>query len=132
MIQPHTYHWASLVCCAIVATIEGIVDVVDPPSLERRFYEFVRISNRVVGVGTIVLSVLLFLRESWAFLGLTLCLAFSMAVALLTLRPEHHSAVKQRLISKAGMIWVFGLTLVTAYVIPIGLLTWLRPIFTAN
>jgi hypothetical protein len=120
-----------LVCCAVVTSIEGLVDIVDPPSQERRFRGFLLISNRVLGVATITWTALIFLRESWAFWGLTCCLALSFAVALFTCRPEAHPSVKQGRLSKVGMIWTLGLTFATAYVIPIALLTWLRPIFTA-
>ncbi|MGA9453228.1 MAG: hypothetical protein WBW41_18005 [Verrucomicrobiia bacterium] len=131
MIQPQLHHWVLLVCCGLVTFIEGVVSMKGGTSPEVRSYPGERIIDPVLNVGLMIFSVLILLRQSWAFYGLICCLALLFIIGSLIFLPsEAWPFVKRYGVSAVTSFWVIFLAII--YVTPIALLIWLRPIFTAK
>jgi hypothetical protein len=121
------YHWVLLVYCILVAFIHGMVCIIGGSSPDSRFYAIDRIVVRVLGVGSVVFAVLVFLRESWAFYGLVCCLTFSLIDELIPFRQD---VAASNLAARFPFAYMVFVTLILG--VPIALLLWLRPVFTTN
>ena len=128
MIPPESYQWFLLAYCALVAFIVGSLDFLGGASSDSRFYPVDRIVVRLLGVGLMIFSVLIFLRLSWAFYGLIICFALSIVESLLTFRPEVQPVAKRLPASTILKVWIVFQLLI--FGVPIVFLMWLRPLFT--
>jgi hypothetical protein len=127
IVHPALYHWILLLYCALVASFMGILALTGGAAPDSRFYAIDRVVVRLQGAGLVIFSVLIFLRQNWTFYGLTSCCVISIVESLVTVRPD---ATSTNYVQRHFSAWVAFLLLV--FGIPVSILIWLRPIFTAD
>jgi hypothetical protein len=128
MIQPKPYHHILLLCCGIFGLIHGILSLVHGSDAKSRFYRLVRYVIPLVGVASIVFSVLLLARRFWAIDWLIFLFVFSLSEELLTFRPELEPIAKRFGVFRLTIFHHMFVTVLLGT--PAALLIWLRPEFT--
>jgi len=130
MIHPTFFHWILLLGCALVAFIAGNLNIIHGAAPDSRFYAIDRIVVWLLGVGLVIFSALIFLRQVWAIDELILCYALSIIEVLVTSRPETQALTKKIGLFKYLIFWI--LFMVIFFGIPMVLLIWLRTIFSGK
>jgi hypothetical protein len=128
MLQPKPYHLIVLMCCIGVGMVSGILNLIYGSEPTSRFYHLGRYIVYLLGVGLIIFSALLLLRQFWAIDGLIVFFAFSAIESLLTFRPEAQPLAKRIGTSRVLIFWIAFVSVVQGT--PLALLIWLRPEFT--
>jgi hypothetical protein len=130
MPHPKLYHLIVLLCCAAIGLIQGIHDLIHHPLNSRLHSRLERNVERLLAMGFLFFCALILLQPVWAIDGLIFCFAISIIDCLSTIPSEFNLLAKRLKLSTLKMLWTVFVLLVQG--VPIGLLIWLRHIFTAN
>jgi hypothetical protein len=123
-MKPRWYHWILLVVCALLAFVEGVLDVIGGAG-PGPLHEIDDVAVRLIGAGLAVFGILIFMRKSWAFWGLIYF--FAMSVAEIELTLPHISAALRGLLQ----VLFVRVSICVFFAIPVLLLIWLRHVFVA-
>ena len=125
--NPKWYHWAILGVCALWMLAMGIMNIAWGASPSSRFYVIDDVVVRILGVGLVMTSLSLFFRQNWAFIGAISILAISILEIVVT---DHIDA--ETLFDLLIMLSVMKEGMTLFFLLPIGLLMWLRIEFVAR
>jgi hypothetical protein len=122
------FDWILFAGCILVGLIVGVNSCFTKTCPESRYYPITRITDRVLGFGVGIFSVLVIGRRWWAFYGLILFFVLMLVYWLLDFSPQLFQSELERGRSERLIFGVWVVFTCVVFGTPAVVLAFLRPV----